>query len=101
MDAVSKGVKMPESQFPAPPARAPRTPTRRDSQFEARINTLRTWRQETATRLKLEPGVVISQRDLELVAENPPGSPGEEGCREALRRWRWSEFSDQWRALLA
>jgi ribonuclease D len=101
MDAVSKGMKMPESEFPAPPVRAPRTPSRRDSQFEARINTLRAWRQKTATRLKLEPGVVISQRDLEMVAENPPGSPGEEGCREALRRWRWSEFSDQWRTLLA
>ena len=102
MQAVTTGLEMPEDQFPAAPVRAPRTTSsRRDSQFEARINTLRAWRQKTATRLQLEPGVVISQRGLELLAENPPGSPGEEACREALRSWRWREFSAEWRSLLA
>jgi ribonuclease D len=102
MKAVNAGLNMPEDQFPSAPVRPPRSaPSRRDSQFEARINTLRAWRQKTATRLKLEPGVVISQRGLEMVAENPPGSPGEEACREALRSWRWREFSAEWRALLA
>ena len=102
MDAVARGLELPESEFPQPPVRTSRhgQRQRRDAPFEERVNKLRAWRKTRAEQLGLEPGVVISQRDLEAVAENPPGSPGEETTRQSLRRWRWREFSAEWRQLL-
>ncbi len=73
----------------------------RDPAFEARLQVLRAWRQQAATELGLEPGVVISQRGLEAIAENPPGSPGEDDMRQGMRLWRWQAFSDAWRQALA
>ncbi|MCZ6650028.1 MAG: HRDC domain-containing protein [Acidobacteria bacterium] len=103
MDAVTRGLELPESEFPQPPPRAahPGQRQRRDAPFEERVNRLRAWRKTRAEQLGLEPGVVISQRDLEAVAENPPGSQGEDTTRQGLRQWRWREFSAEWRQLLS
>jgi ribonuclease D len=100
---MTRGLELPESEFPQPPVRTPRPGQRqrRDAPIEERVNKLRAWRETTAELLGLEPGVVISQRDLEAVADNPPGSPGEDIARQGLRQWRWREFSAEWRQLLA
>ena len=103
MDAVSRGQTLAESEFPVPAPRAtrPGQRQRRDAQFEERVNRMRAWRKTRAEQLGLEPGVVISQRDLEAVVENPPGSPGADTTRQNLRRWRWREFAAEWQQLLA
>jgi len=103
MDSVTRGLELPESEFPLPPPRTshPGQRQRRDAPFEERVNKLRAWRKTRAEQLGLEPGVVISQRDLEAIAENPPGSPDGETVRKTLRQWRWREFSAEWRLLLA
>jgi ribonuclease D len=62
---------------------------------------MRAWRRNKAAQLGLEPGVVISQRDLELLAAHPPGSPGAAEARDSIRRWRWREFGDEWEKTLA
>lgn len=103
MDAVTRGLELPESEFPQTPPRTtrPGQRSRRDAPSEERVNKLRAWRKTKAEQLGLEPGVVISQRDLETVAENPPGSPGQDATRQSLRHWRWREFSGEWQRLLA
>jgi ribonuclease D len=103
MEALTRGLELPESEFPQPPVRPPHhgQRQRRDAPLEERVNKLRAWRKSKAEQLGLEPGVVISQRDLEMVAENPPGSPDEDATRQSLRQWRWREFSGEWQRLLA
>ena len=102
MQAVQRGQKLPESDFPVlkPRTPAPQNRPRRDPVFEARVNRLRTWRQKKAVELGLEPGVIISQRGLEAIATTPPGSPGEDQLKSEMRHWRWHEFADQWRTLM-
>jgi ribonuclease D len=103
MAAIRRGQELTEDQLPADPRRrrsGPRAPAR-DAAFESRVNKLKAWRRRKAARLGLEPGVVISQRDMELLAAHPPGSPGASEVREAVRRWRWREFGEEWETMLA
>jgi ribonuclease D len=103
MAAIRRGQELPEDRFPPDPRRrskGPRAPAR-DVAFEGRVNNLKTWRRNKAAQLGLEPGVVISQRDLELLASHPADSPGAAEVRDSIRRWRWREFGDEWKKILA
>ena len=102
MAAIRRGQELPEDRFPPDPRRrskGPRAPAR-DVAFESRVNHLKTWRRNKAAQLGLEPGVVISQRDLELLAAHPEDAPGAAEARDSIRRWRWREFGDEWKKIL-
>ncbi len=103
MQAVERGQQMDEADFPGDPRRRGRGGPRqvRDPAFEERVNRLKDWRRQKAKELDLEPGVVAPQRDLELLAENPPGSDTEAAAREAIRHWRWQNFAGEWKKVLA
>ena len=98
LQATGRGRQLDPSQFPSDPRRQsrPRTRPARDSGFEARLKKLKTWRQRKAAELGLEPGVVIPQRDLELLAGDPPGSSAELGNLEGIRVWRRRAFGNEW-----
>lgn len=53
-----------------------------------RIEALRVWRAEAAPRLGLDPGVLLPNRLIRIIAEAAPRDLGELGRVEGVRRWR-------------
>ena len=51
--------------------------------------------------LALEPGVVVPQHSLELLADQAPSTSEALQDIEGLRRWRVREFGAEWLAVLA
>jgi ribonuclease D len=90
LDAVSRGLALPEDRLPrppqAPPRPAPSPETRR------RIEALKAWRAEEARRLEVDASVVLPQRLLERVAETAPGDAARLAEVPELRRWRIAAF---------
>jgi ribonuclease D len=83
--AVKRGVSVPDDQLPRFP-RAPRWA--RDPDFDARVSRLRRVRDDAATRLDLDPGVLCPRDRLELVARRKPQSVAELAEIEGLRQWQ-------------
>ena len=75
LDAVQRGLAVPENGLPRFPKAARWD---RDPDFDARVSALKTVRDETATRLDLDPGVLCSRDRMEAVARRNP------------RRWKSS-----------
>jgi ribonuclease D len=83
--AVKRGVDLPEDQLPKFP-RAPRWD--RDADFDARVNALRTAREEAAQRLGLDPGFLCAREKLEMIARKKPKTLEELAEVPDLRRWQ-------------
>ncbi|HKS07867.1 MAG TPA: HRDC domain-containing protein [Gemmatimonadaceae bacterium] len=83
--AVQRGLEVPDSELPKFP-RGPRWD--RDPDFDTRVNALRTARDEIATQLDLDPGVLCSRERLEAVARKKPRSAEELAAIPELRRWQ-------------
>lgn len=89
LDAVKRGQGAPERDLPNLPAtRRPALP----EAVRARIEALRIWRTAEASRLALDPSVVLPQRLLERVAEAAPRDEKALTEVEGLRRWRARSF---------
>jgi ribonuclease D len=87
--AVRKGLAIPECDLPRMP-RPPRRP--QDPAYEARVERLKTIRNQLALRYGLAAGVLCSNGTLEAIARVNPSSVEEmTGIRE-LRRWQLGEF---------
>jgi ribonuclease D len=84
LDAVERGLAVPENELPRFP-RAPRW--ERDSDFDARVTRLRAVREAAASRLALDPGVLVSRDRLEAIARLRPKSMDELLTDPDLRRW--------------
>lgn len=85
LDAIARGVAMPEDQLP----RFPRVPRwERDPDFDHRVNRLRSIRETIAQRLDLDPGFLISRERLETIARKRPTSMEELAADDDLRRWQ-------------
>ena len=83
LDAVSRGLAVPESELPKFP-RAPRWD--RDPQFDTKVGALKNVRDELAAKLDLDPGVLGSRERLEAVARRNPTSVDELREVTELRR---------------
>jgi ribonuclease D len=85
LDAVVRGVAVPENALPKFP-RAARWD--RDPEFDARVAALKTVRDAAATRLELDPGVLCARDRLEAVARKNPASRAELDEVRELRAWQ-------------
>ncbi len=91
LEAVARGIAVPDSELPQFP-RAPRWD--KDPDFDARVNALRTVRDEAAKRLELDPGVLGSRERLEAIARRMPQSVDDLAEIPELRRWQIEEFGE-------
>jgi ribonuclease D len=83
--AVQRGLAVPDADLPRFPKAARWD---RDPDFETRVSALKTVRDEAATRLDLDPGVLCSRDRLEAVARKTPKSIEELESVTELRRWQ-------------
>lgn len=83
--AVQRGLDVPESELPKFP-RAPRWD--RDPKFDDRAAALKRVRDEVATKLDLDPGVLCSRERLEAVARRMPATLSELEEIPDLRKWQ-------------
>ena len=92
LGAVQRGLDLPESELPRI-ARNQRRPP--DPAYEARLERLKTRRNELALRFDLAPGVLCPNGTLEAIARSEPRSVEElQGVAE-LRRWQVNEIGQQ------
>jgi ribonuclease D len=85
LQAVKRGVELPDADLPRFP-KAVRW--ERDPDFDARATALRTVRDQAATRLDMDPGVLCSRDRLEAVARRNPATIDEMSEIAELRRWQ-------------
>ncbi len=91
IDAVTRARAVSDTDLPRFP-RAARWD--RDPDFDARVNALKTARDDAAKRLGLDPGVLCSRDRLEAVARRNPATAEEVGEVTELRRWQVNELGD-------
>lgn len=90
--AVQRGLAVPEADLP----RFPKSPRwERDPDFDARVATLKTVRDEAAARLDLDPGVLCARDRLEAVARKNPKSIEELESVSELRKWQRAVLGDE------
>lgn len=89
LEAVRRGQAVPQAALPDPPRAArPIVP----EEVKARRDALRSWRTQEAERLGLDVSVVLPQRLIERVAEDPPAGPADLARIEGIRHWRLDAF---------
>jgi len=98
LEAVARGLALPEAERPRPPKSQGR---RRTTAFRVRVERLRAWRRERAAELGLDPGVLFPQSTLDALADR--GLAGLDGGDPipGLRRWRRAILSPDAARLLA
>ncbi|MFN2637369.1 MAG: ribonuclease D [Gemmatimonadaceae bacterium] len=83
--AVRRGMEAPEAELP----RFPRGQRwNKDADFDARVSRLKSVRDETATRLELDPGVLCSRERLENVARSGARTINQLETVPELRKWQ-------------
>jgi ribonuclease D len=95
LQSVERALGMPEQDLPRM-ERLPRT--RRDPEFEARVERLKAVRNRVAAELGVDPGVLCGRTTLEAVARARPTDRAGLAQVGELRRWQITTFGD---ALLA
>jgi len=87
--AIRAGLELPAAQLP-------RYPYRKQKMVPAsvsdRIQALRTWRDATARRLKLDPAIVCPKATMLAVAERRPAKMEDLADVEGLRQWQRKAF---------
>lgn len=87
--AVARGRAVPDDALPVLERRPrPNVP----AAVRRRIEVVRVWRAEASTRFGLEPGVLLPNRLIGLVAEAAPRTAEELARVEGFRRWRVEAF---------
>jgi ribonuclease D len=96
--AVKRGLELPETDLP----RIERPPRRAfDPAFEARLERLKTARNQLAMRLDLAPGVLCPNGTLEAIARANPASMEALAALPELRRWQLREIGTELLAAVA
>jgi ribonuclease D len=85
MAAVERALALPEDDLPRWPER-PRS--RVSGVVSRRVEALRKWRTGATERVGLEPGVLLPNRLIGLIAQAGPRSIEELAAVEGVRRWR-------------
>ena len=92
LSAVQRGLEVAEEHLP----RFPRAPKwEREDDFDARVARLKTVRDEAATRLNLDPGVLCSRERLEAVARRKPEKASDLEEIPGLRKWQIGEMGEE------
>jgi ribonuclease D len=87
--SVRRGMEAPEAELPKFP-RGQRW--NKDRDFDDRVNRLKAVRDEAATRLELDPGVLCSREKLENVARSGAKTIEDLVKVPDLRRWQVEEM---------
>jgi ribonuclease D len=98
LSAVARAQTLPEDSLPMlerPPR--PRIP----GVVARRIETLREWRREAAPRLGLEPGLLLPNRLISVIAAAGPRDTSALAALDGVRRWRAETFGREIVAVLA
>jgi ribonuclease D len=85
LEAVKRGLAVSDADLPRFPKAARWD---RDPEFDVRVSALKTVRDEAATRLDLDPGVLCSRDRLEAVARKNPKNRDELETVAELRQWQ-------------
>lgn len=89
--AVEGAHALPEGELP----RYPKGPRQeRDPQMESRFKRLKSWRQQKAAQLQLDPGVLINNATLEAVARRQPATTAEL-AELPLKGWQRRALGDE------
>ena len=91
LNAVEQGLSVSDSELPKFP-RAQRW--ERDSDFDDVVARLKTVRDEAASRLDLDPGVLCPRERLEAIARRRPDSVEELTDIPEMRRWQIEQLGD-------
>src|SRR5438105_903371 len=89
--AIRRGMEAPEAELPKFP-RGQRW--NKDRDFDDRVGRLKAVRDEAATRLELDPGVLCSRERLENVARSGAKSIADLASVPDLRRWQSEELGE-------
>lgn len=89
LEHIGAALKLPEAELPVYP-RAERK--EKDPACEQRLKTLKKWRQAKAKQLELDPGVLINNATLELLAERRPRTEEELAAMPELKNWQQQEL---------
>jgi ribonuclease D len=95
LDAIERGLDLPDRELPA---RDQGERTIMPNAARKRVESLKTWRDQQATRSKLDPSIVMPLRLIERVALDGPQTLTELAAIEGIRQWRVTEWGT---ALLA
>ena len=96
--AIQRGLAVSDADLP----RFPKGPRwERDPDFDSRVATLKTVRDEAAARLDLDPGVLCARERLEAVARKNPKSIEELESVTELRRWQRSVLGEDFVRVLS
>jgi ribonuclease D len=90
--AIQRGLAVPESELPRVERPQRRTP---DPAFEARVERLKSVRNQLATRYDLPPGVLCPNGTLEAIARSSPTSADQLVLVPGVRRWQVAEFGGE------
>ena len=85
LDAIKRGLAVPDADLPRFPKAARWD---RDPEFDVRVSALKTVRDEAATQLDLDPGVLCARDRLEAVARKNPKTRDDLETVAELRRWQ-------------
>jgi len=85
LEAIKRGLAVPDADLPRFPKAARWD---RDPDFDVRVSALKTVRDEAATRLDLDPGVLCARDRLEAVARKNPRNRDELETIVELRQWQ-------------
>ena len=87
--AIGRGMELPSEALPA----WPKTPRpERDPAVDARLAALKGWRRDKAASLGIDPGVLINNALLELLARENPATAAQLAASPGLKNWLRQEF---------
>jgi ribonuclease D len=90
--AVERGLSLPDRELPRV-ERMPRRPP--DAAYEARLERLKSVRNQVAVRFDVAPGVLCPNGTLEAVARLNPSTLEQLAEAPELRRWQLREFGEE------
>jgi ribonuclease D len=89
LEAITRGLAAPPPASPRPASPRPRGVP---PEVRHRADALRRWRAAAATETGLDPGVLLPQRLIDVLAAAPPGDLTGLGAVPGFRRWRAETF---------
>ncbi len=95
--AVSRGSALAESELPRYPERRR---DKRDRRAEDRLQRLKLWREKTAKKLGIDPGVLANNALLETLADQVPPDAAALETIAGMKMWQRREFGAELLALL-
>lgn len=98
LKAIAAGLALPEAELPVYPRGERRV---RDPEVEARLATLKKWREGKARQLEIDPGVLINNALLEELARRRPKQEAELEAVPGLKNWQRRELGREIVARLA